>query len=221
MRVRAMRTKTTLLLAATAGLVAAAQPHHNHQHFHQPQPAKRGPHPVIDVISVPGPTLIVFELNGHQISEADVEQGIKNGSLVLPAGATLPPPELVAPLTTLGQSLAALATSTPAPEPSATTTETIDVAEATTSTSTTPIAVPTSARPPGSPLPPSTMRVSRLWPTARRRSGFRRHGPKLWAPDAGARGRPCPRKLRTPSRPARSDGTIVESRPDAFLCWLD
>ncbi|KAJ9663241.1 Sperm-associated antigen 4 protein [Coniosporium apollinis] len=67
---------TTALLLATAGL-AVAQPHNKHQHLHN----KRVPTAAADVV-VPGPTVVVYELNGKLISADDVRQGIRNGSLV-------------------------------------------------------------------------------------------------------------------------------------------
>ncbi|TKA70673.1 hypothetical protein B0A49_04377 [Cryomyces minteri] len=60
----------------TAGL-SLAQPHrHAHRHAHVD---KRSP--TADVVNVPGPTVVVFELNGKTISESDVQQGLKNGTL--------------------------------------------------------------------------------------------------------------------------------------------
>ncbi|KAK4546790.1 hypothetical protein LTR36_001522 [Oleoguttula mirabilis] len=74
-----MKYAITLLTAAVA--VAAAQPHrHGHPHLHEAREAM--PNPVADVVVVPGPTEIAYVLNGMTISEADVQEGIKNGTLV-------------------------------------------------------------------------------------------------------------------------------------------
>lgn len=72
-----MKHSAVLLIAAVAS--AVAQPHrHEHRHLHE----KRDPSPVANVVSVPGPTVVVYELNGQAISEQDVEEGIRNGTLV-------------------------------------------------------------------------------------------------------------------------------------------
>lgn len=95
-----MKLSITLLAAAVA--VSAAQPHrHGHQHLHK---AKRNPvpNPVADYASVPGPTEIVYVLNGELIPENEVQQGIKNGSLVFASDGQLSsaaPPTYSAPST--------------------------------------------------------------------------------------------------------------------------
>ncbi|KAK4506705.1 hypothetical protein PRZ48_000438 [Zasmidium cellare] len=72
--------KLSLALLSAAVAVSAAQPHHHrHQHLHQ---EKRNPEAAPDYVSVPGPTAIVYVLNGQPISEDEVQQGIRNGSLV-------------------------------------------------------------------------------------------------------------------------------------------
>jgi SUN family beta-glucosidase len=76
--------KYTLALLSAAVAVTAAQPH-RHAHPHQHQDAKRGD----PVVVVPGPTVIAYVLNGHPISEADVQEGIKNGTLVWAQGGGL------------------------------------------------------------------------------------------------------------------------------------
>ena len=68
-----------LLIFALAASLASAQPHRHHHHQHNVV-KREAPTPV--VAEVPGPTIVVYELNGHTISEAEVEQGIRNGSLV-------------------------------------------------------------------------------------------------------------------------------------------
>ncbi|GAB7340139.1 hypothetical protein MBLNU457_6623t1 [Dothideomycetes sp. NU457] len=76
--------KQQFIYLAAAGL-AAAQPHrHVHQHLHA---EKRVPTPVDDVVAVPGPTIVLYSLNGQLISEDEVMNGIKNGSLLWADGA--------------------------------------------------------------------------------------------------------------------------------------
>ena len=80
-----MKIAATLLSAAV--VAAAAQPHrHAQQHAHLD---KREPNPAADVVVVPGPTIMAYILNGHPISEAEVQQGINNGSLVWAQGGGL------------------------------------------------------------------------------------------------------------------------------------
>ena len=73
---------TTALLSAAISL-AAAQPHvghSHHQYLHHHM--KRD-----DVDVVPGPTVIAYVLNGNPISSQEVQEGIKNGTLVWANGA--------------------------------------------------------------------------------------------------------------------------------------
>lgn len=94
--------KLSIALLSAAAAVSAAQPHrHGHQHLHK---AKRDPvpNPVAEYVTVPGPTEIVYVLNGALISESEVQQGIKNGSLVFAKDGQLSsaaPPTYVAPST--------------------------------------------------------------------------------------------------------------------------
>lgn len=73
------------LLTAAVSSIAAAQPHagHKHQHLHH---AKRNPDHTA-YTTVPGPTVIAYVLNGQPISAADVQEGLKNGTLVMADGA--------------------------------------------------------------------------------------------------------------------------------------
>lgn len=76
--------KIQIALLAGIGLaVAHPSRHARHAHHHD----ARAPSPVADVVSVPGPTVITYELNGQVISQADVQEGIKNGSLIWADGA--------------------------------------------------------------------------------------------------------------------------------------
>lgn len=81
--------KYTIALLCGAVVVAAAQPHrHAHQHLHEDK-REAAPNPVADVVVVAGPTEIAYVLNGETISEADVQEGIKNGTLVWAPGGGL------------------------------------------------------------------------------------------------------------------------------------
>jgi hypothetical protein len=87
-----------VVLLATAGSIVAAQPH-KHQHLHHRNVEKRNP--AVDVVNVPGPTVIAYVLpDGSPISEEDCLEGIRNGTLVwadgvvssVPAAAPTPTP---------------------------------------------------------------------------------------------------------------------------------
>ncbi|CAK4032467.1 Hypothetical predicted protein [Lecanosticta acicola] len=79
--------KLSLALLSAAIAVSAAQPHrHGHQHLHK---EKRAPDAAPDYATVPGPTEIVYVLNGKPIPESEVQQGIKNGSLVFASNGEL------------------------------------------------------------------------------------------------------------------------------------
>lgn len=88
-----------VVLALVGATVASAVNHHAHQHLHQ---VKRDPTPV-DYVSVAGPTVVVYKLNGRLIPEDEVQQGLKNGSLVLASDGQLssapPSSSYVAPST--------------------------------------------------------------------------------------------------------------------------
>jgi len=67
--------KLTIALLSAAVAVSSAQPHrHAHQHLHE---KKR------DMVDVDAATEVVYVLNGHAISESEVQEGLKNGTLVL------------------------------------------------------------------------------------------------------------------------------------------
>ncbi|RMZ27498.1 hypothetical protein D0859_08443 [Hortaea werneckii] len=83
--------KYTIALFSAAVMVTAAQPHrHAHQHLHKDR-REALPNPAADpdVVVVPGPTEIAYVLNGNPISESDVMEGIKNGTLVWKNGGSL------------------------------------------------------------------------------------------------------------------------------------
>lgn len=94
---------------AAAALQVAAQPH-RHAHRHAPQGVvKREPDSVTNVVYVPGPvvTVVRYELNGHEISEAEVRQGIANGTFTWGDDGVL---------SSSAPPVAELAQATPAPE---------------------------------------------------------------------------------------------------------
>ncbi|KAM0719556.1 hypothetical protein Q7P37_003686 [Cladosporium fusiforme] len=76
--------KQSIIAILGAAAVSAAQPAHQHGHQHQHlHHAKREQSTPVDVVSVPGPTVVVYELNGRLITEDEVQQGLQNGSLVM------------------------------------------------------------------------------------------------------------------------------------------
>lgn len=75
-----MRFIAILGLAAAAN--AIAQPHGIHKQFHYPK-GKR------DMVTVAGPTVVVYELDGRVISEVEVQEGIRNGTLVFATNGAL------------------------------------------------------------------------------------------------------------------------------------
>lgn len=119
-----MKLSIALLHAAVA--VSAAQPahHHGHKHLHK-EKREPVPNPVADLVTVPGPTQVVYVLNGQPISEADVQQGIKNGSLVFADGGLAHAPPSYAPPSSSSSSISSyvapttsVSKPTPTPSPS-------------------------------------------------------------------------------------------------------
>lgn len=97
-----MKLSIALLSAAVA--LSAAQPAHqhhgHHQHLHK---EKRNPvaYPEADYVTVPGPTKVLYVLNGQPIEEDEVQEGIRNGTLVFSEGGltnAAPPAYAPAPL---------------------------------------------------------------------------------------------------------------------------
>ncbi|KAI9722202.1 MAG: hypothetical protein M1828_004885 [Chrysothrix sp. TS-e1954] len=70
-----MRTRALTILVASS--FVASQPRLNHAHQHLRHIGRRaaGPDQAVN-------TIVIYELNGHQITAADVKQGIENGTLV-------------------------------------------------------------------------------------------------------------------------------------------
>lgn len=95
-----MKFSTNIALTlATAGSIVAAQPHrHHHRHADKRSPAET------EVVSVAGPTVVAYELNGQTISQADVCGGIANGTLKWANGPgadiDCSPPAAAAPVST-------------------------------------------------------------------------------------------------------------------------
>ena len=80
-----MKFSIALTIAATAGSLVAAQPHrHQHRHVQKRSPTET------DVVVVPGPTVVAYELNGKPISAAEVSAGIADGSLKWANGVPAP-----------------------------------------------------------------------------------------------------------------------------------
>jgi hypothetical protein len=80
--------KHAILALVGAAAVSAAQPahQHGHQHVHH---ARRDQPDSVAVEYAPGPTVVVYELNGRLITEDEVQQGLKNGSLLLASDGQL------------------------------------------------------------------------------------------------------------------------------------
>ena len=87
-----MKTVAMLMLAASAieGL-ALAQPHKHGQHGHHHGHKRSAVPDVVEYVSVPGPTVILYEYNGQSITEHDVCEGIANGTLNWASGTFDPP----------------------------------------------------------------------------------------------------------------------------------
>jgi len=118
--------KLTIAVLAVAGIAAAHPRHHAHMHHHA---ERQDATPVTDVVSIPGPTVVRYELNGALIDQDEVEQGLKNGTLVLDNGAPVPAPSSAVSAV---ENYATKAAPTQAPTTSATVESTIESAPAST-----------------------------------------------------------------------------------------
>lgn len=78
-----MKFTPALITLAAAGTVAAS--HHRHGHAHM----KRSP-VATKVVTVPGPTVVSYELNGKLISKEDACKGIMDGTFVWADGGEYP-----------------------------------------------------------------------------------------------------------------------------------
>lgn len=104
--------KTTFI--ALLGAAVAVAHEHGHQHLHAR--VAQEPDKAYEVVA--GPTVIVYELNGQFITEHDVEEGVRNGSLVFAHGQIVPSAQ-AAPSTSAAPSSSWVApTSAPPPPPS-------------------------------------------------------------------------------------------------------
>ncbi len=97
-----MKFVTIAIFVVVTGALSHAQPH---QHHHHRRAEKRASAPAAHVVTVPGPTVIVYELNGEQVSADEVQQGIANGSLIWAQHGRL------------SSVASSVVTSTPAPSP--------------------------------------------------------------------------------------------------------
>lgn len=106
--------KVQIALLAGLGLAVAHPSRHvHHSHHHDARDAA----PASDVVSVAGPTVIMYELNGSTISKEDVEEGIKNGTLVWANGAPQAQSAPVKKVTPQSSSSSSAAPSTTASSP--------------------------------------------------------------------------------------------------------
>jgi len=80
--------KHAILALVGAAAVSAAQPAHQHGHQHAHH-ARRDQASSVAVEYAAGPTVVVYELNGRLITEDEVQQGLKNGTLLLASDGQL------------------------------------------------------------------------------------------------------------------------------------
>jgi hypothetical protein len=105
--------KSSLVMLSAAFGLAAAVPRHNHHAHHQHHQEMKRDATATENVYVAGPTVVMYSLNGNIVSEAEVLEGIKNGTLVWANGA----PSLAEP-----SSSAVPSTSSPAASAAASTT---------------------------------------------------------------------------------------------------
>ncbi|KAI4127747.1 MAG: hypothetical protein LQ338_003058 [Usnochroma carphineum] len=85
-----MRYTNLVTTLAAAGTLAAASPsYHHHRHRHLDS-EKRSPD--IKVVTVPGPTVVAYKLNGKLIQSDEVCEGFHNGTLRWADGSNDAPP---------------------------------------------------------------------------------------------------------------------------------
>ncbi|KAL8685208.1 MAG: hypothetical protein Q9218_007905, partial [Villophora microphyllina] len=94
-------------LAATGTLVAASPSYHNHRHRHLDNHKRT---PDVKVVTVPGPTVIAYQLGDKLVSQDEVCEGFQNGTLKWADGSNGAPP--------CGDNQAAAPIVQPAPSPS-------------------------------------------------------------------------------------------------------
>ncbi|KAL8673986.1 MAG: hypothetical protein Q9168_001629 [Polycauliona sp. 1 TL-2023] len=88
-----MRSSTTAASLAAVGILtgAAASPSYHHHRHHHLNPLKRATDH-IKIVTVPGPTVVTYQLNGNLIQENEVCQGLQNGTLKWADGSHEAPP---------------------------------------------------------------------------------------------------------------------------------
>ena len=74
------RTLSNVLTFVTAGTMVTASPPVHQHHRHANHVEERSPKNV-ETVSVPGPTVVAYKLNGETLSEEEVCNGINDGSL--------------------------------------------------------------------------------------------------------------------------------------------
>ena len=85
-----MRYSNLVTTLAAAGTLAAASPSYHHHRHHHAENGKRSPN--VKVVTVPGPTVVEYKLNGKLIQENEVCEGIGNGTLRWADGSNDAPP---------------------------------------------------------------------------------------------------------------------------------
>ena len=105
MRLRSV-SNAVVTLATAGSLINASPAPHQHGHVHVD---KRN----VEVVDVPGPTVVAYELNGKLIDQSEVCEGIQSGTLKWADGSDTPPEcsegimSVSKPLETLSASMAA------------------------------------------------------------------------------------------------------------------
>ncbi|MCJ1306718.1 hypothetical protein MMC25_000361 [Agyrium rufum] len=100
-----MKFSHAAIAITTASSFVAAQPHKHHNRH-------GGARRAVDVVEVPGPTVVVYKFNGETLTTDQVCEGIKDGSLEWADGSNAPAP--------CGGSVAPSSSATPTPVPSST-----------------------------------------------------------------------------------------------------
>ncbi|KAL8919964.1 MAG: hypothetical protein Q9208_006532 [Pyrenodesmia sp. 3 TL-2023] len=85
-----MRYSNLVNTLAAAGSFAAASPSYHHHRHHHIDSEKRSP--AIQVVTVPGPTIIAYQLHGKLLDSEEVCEGFKNGTLKWADGSNDAPP---------------------------------------------------------------------------------------------------------------------------------
>ena len=88
-----MRSLNVAASLATAGFFActAASPSYHHHRHHHLGNDKRSPN-YVKIVTVPGPTVVTYKLNGKLIQQTEVCEGLQNGTLKWADGSNEAPP---------------------------------------------------------------------------------------------------------------------------------